>query len=64
VVELDHLRGVEERSRKLGEAHHQHGADGEVGRDHRVGAGVGETLAESVDLLGREPGGAHHRAPE
>jgi hypothetical protein len=61
VVELDHLRGVEKRSRKLREAHHQHGADGEVGCDHGVGAGVGEALTKCVELFGRESGGAHDR---
>ena len=36
VVELDDLGGVEVRRRELGEAHHQHRADREVGHDHRV----------------------------
>ena len=30
VVQLDHLGRLEERRRQLGEAHHQHGPDGEV----------------------------------
>ena len=38
VVELDDLGGLEPRCGQLGEAHHQHRADREVGRDHRVGA--------------------------
>ena len=36
VVELEHLGGLEERRRQLGEAHRQHGADGEVGGDEAV----------------------------
>ena len=36
VVQLDDLGGLEERRGQLGEAHHQHGADGEVGGDHAV----------------------------
>ena len=37
VVELDHLGGLEARRGELGEAHHEHRADGEVGGDHGVG---------------------------
>ena len=33
VVELDDLGRLEPRRRQLGEAHHEHGADGEVGGD-------------------------------
>ena len=36
VVQLDDLGGLEERRRQLGEAHHQHRADGEVGGDEAV----------------------------
>src|SRR5918996_1579627 len=59
VVQLDDLGGLEPRSRELGEAHHEHGPDGEVGRDQAVAAGEGR--ADAVVVLGREPGGSHDR---
>ena len=61
VVELDHLGGLEPRRRELGEAHHEHRADGEVGGDHRVGRRRLEAGAEVVDVGGAEPGGADDR---
>ena len=39
VVQLDDLGRVEVGRGQLGEAHHQHGTDGEVGGDHAVAQG-------------------------
>ena len=41
VVQLDDLGRLEPRRGELGEAHHEHGADGEVGRDEAVALGEG-----------------------
>ena len=41
VVQLDDLAGLEPGGRHLGESHHEHGADGEVGCDHAAGTTVG-----------------------
>ena len=67
VVQLDDLGGLEERRRELGEPHHQHRADGEVGRHDAVARG--EQMAQLVELGLAETGRAHdrvhlvHRAP-
>jgi hypothetical protein len=54
VVELDDLRSLEERRRHLGEAHHQHRADGEVRRDQAVARG--ERRLEGLQVGVVEPG--------
>ena len=46
VVQLDDLGGVEVRRGELGEAHHQHGRDREVGRHDAVRAAGAELLGE------------------
>jgi hypothetical protein len=58
VVELDDLGRLEERRGHLGEAHHQHGADGEVGGDDAVA--LGELLGQPGVVLLAEAGGADH----
>ena len=49
VVELDHLGRLEPGCGQLGEAHHQHGADGEVGGDQAVARG--ERGGEAVEVV-------------
>ncbi len=67
VVQLDDLGGLEERSGELGEPHHQHRADREVGRDDAVARG--EQVSQLVELDLAESGRSHdrvhlmHRAP-
>ncbi len=52
VVEFDDLGVVKEAGGLAGEVHHQDGADGEVGRDHRAGAPGGGLAFEPVHELG------------
>ena len=62
VVQLDDLGRLEVGRRHLGEAHHQHGADGEVGGHDAVA--LGELLAQPVVvLLARSPWCRPRRAP-
>ena len=69
VVELDDLGGVEVGRRRLGEAHHQHGRQREVGGDDAVGPAVAELLGERRQVVVGEAGGpddgvdAVHRQP-
>ena len=58
MVELDDLDVRHEARGLLGELHHQHGADGEVGREEQARA-LGRELGELGELLLREPGRAH-----
>src|SRR5437660_4187539 len=58
MVQLDDLRRLEVRRRQVGESHHQHGADGEVGCDEAVA--LAEALAELGVVVGVEARGAHH----
>ena len=63
VVELDDLRGLEVGRRQLGEAHHQHRADREVGRHEHVrpavpALGGGGRRPQLVEV---EAGGPHDR---
>ena len=61
VVQLDDLDRLEERRGGGGEAHHQHGADREVGHDQDAGRRrVAEQRAYVVDLGVVEAGGADH----
>src|ERR1700722_908837 len=60
-MQLDDLRGLEERRRHLREAHHQDRADRKVRRDHRVRRGAIEALCEVGELGLGEPGGADDR---
>ena len=68
VVQLDDLGRLEEGRGQLGEAHHQHRADGEVRRDDAVAASVNSVRSSSssasprpgraddrVDAVGRAP---------
>jgi hypothetical protein len=59
VVELDDLDRLVERRRFGGEAHHQHGPDGEVGSDHDAHRRrVGEEPAHGLEPLVVEAGRA------
>ena len=58
VVQLDDLGRLEERRGQLGEAHHQHRADGEVRRDQAVRAR--ERGPQRDDVVVGEAGGADH----
>src|SRR5262249_18432304 len=53
-MHLDHLDRVEERSRLLGEMHHENGADGKVGRHDATHSRFAARGFEAVDRLGRE----------
>ena len=61
VVQLDDLGGLEVGRGELGEADHQHRADGEVRCDDRVGLRRVEAGPEVVDVGGGEPGRADDR---
>jgi len=58
VVQLDDLGRFEVGRGQLGEAHHQHGPDGEVGGHEAVAAG--EAGGELLIVGGREPRRADH----
>ena len=59
VVQLDDLRALVERRGLRREVHHQHRADGEVGRDQHPHARMaGQQRPELVQALVGEPGGA------
>ena len=62
VVQLHDLRALEPGRGQLGEPHHQHGADGEVGRQDAVGRTLprpGEGAGQPLEVVGGEAGGAH-----
>ena len=55
VVQLDDLGGLEVGRGELGEAHHQHRADGEVRGDHRVGAAASNRAPMSSSSSAAKP---------
>ena len=61
VMQLDDLDPVHERRRQLGEPHHEHGADGEVGGEHAVGRGATRTgPSSSPSVVLGDAGRPHH----